>query len=345
VVRELKVSLLGAAPTARSTDPEAYALYLQARQLGRQGTPEALAKSDALYQQVLALDPRYAPAWDGLSGNYIYEASMGVLSNQEGFVRAREAAQKALAIDPEHAPGHAKLGWVAMYGDNDPAEAAQHFERALAIDPADPEVLRGSAVLLSSLGRLDESVALNDAVARLDPVNVKVLFTQGLFQRTTGRFDAAIASQRMVLSLSPTRAQSHGEIGMALLLKGEASAALAEIEQEPSEVWRMIGLPMAYHVLGRRADADAALATLIAKYEKDWAYNIAYVHAFRGEADQTFAWLDKAVEYQDPGIGGIVLENLLANIHSDPRWLPFLRKIGKAPEQLAAIKFDVKVPR
>lgn len=28
-------------------------------------------------------------------------------------------------------------------------------------------------------------------------------------------------------------------------------------------------------------------------------------------------------------------------IHSDPRWLPFLRKLGKAPDQLAQIKFKV----
>ena len=34
----------------------------------------------------------------------------------------------------------------------------------------------------------------------------------------------------------------------------------------------------------------------------------------------------------------------MRNLHSDPRWLPFLRKLGMAPEQLAAIKFDVKVP-
>jgi hypothetical protein len=107
----------------------------------------------------------------------------------------------------------------------------------------------------------------------------------------------------------------------------------------------MVDLPMAYHALGRRGDADAALAALIAKYEKNWAYQIAYVHAFRGDADQAFAWLDKAVEYRDPGIGDIVSENLFENIRSDPRWLPFLRKIGKAPEQLAAIKFDVKVPK
>ena len=102
---------------------------------------------------------------------------------------------------------------------------------------------------------------------------------------------------------------------------------------------------MAYHALGRHAESDTALAALIAKYGKDWAYNIAYVQAFRGDADRAFAWLDKAVAYQDPAIGYIVPENLFANIRSDPRWLPFLRKIGRAPEQLAAIKFDVKVPR
>ena len=59
-------------------------------------------------------------------------------------------------------------------------------------------------------------------------------------------------------------------------------------------MWKMIGLPMAYHALGRKADSDAALAALIAKWEKDSPYNIAYVYAFRGEADKAFARADKA---------------------------------------------------
>ena len=73
VVKQLKVTLLGAAPKARTTDPEAYALYLQAVQLGRQNTAEAFQQSDALYRKVLAIDPRYAPAWDGLASNFINE--------------------------------------------------------------------------------------------------------------------------------------------------------------------------------------------------------------------------------------------------------------------------------
>ena len=102
---------------------------------------------------------------------------------------------------------------------------------------------------------------------------------------------------------------------------------------------------MAYQALGRKADSDAALAALIAKYEKDGPSNIASVYAYRGEANQAFEWLDKAVEYGDPGIGDIVGENLFDKIHADPRWLPFLRKIGKAPEQLAKIEFKVTLPQ
>jgi tetratricopeptide (TPR) repeat protein len=102
---------------------------------------------------------------------------------------------------------------------------------------------------------------------------------------------------------------------------------------------------MAYHALGQKADSDAALAALIAKYEKDAPYNIAYVYAYCGDADKAFEWLDKAVQYTDPGLSQIPTEPLFDNIHADPRWLPFLRKIGYAPEQLAKIEFKVMLPQ
>ena len=222
VVKQLKVTLLGAAPKVRTTDPEAYALYLQAVQLGRQNTAEALQQSDALYRKVLAIDPRYAPAWYGLARNFADEASQGLLSNKEGFAQAREAAVKALTIDPDYAPAHAQLGWIAMYGDNDLGGAALHLERALAIDPADLRVLTTSATLLQSLSRLDEALALEEALVSRDPVNLAALYNLGSNQRWSGRLDAAIASFRTVLSLSPSNGGAHCQLGVALLLKGDA---------------------------------------------------------------------------------------------------------------------------
>ena len=48
--------------------------------------------------------------------------------------------------------------------------------------------------------------------------------------------------------------------------------------------------------------------------------------------------------HKDGGLKGIPGENLFSNIHDDPRWLAFLERIGKPPEQLAAIEFEVTLP-
>jgi TolB-like protein/Flp pilus assembly protein TadD len=340
VVKQLKVRLLGAAPTVRQTDPKGYMLYLQAVQLGRQNTPEAFAQSDELYRQVLQIDPRYAPAWRELSRNFTNEADAGLLSNSEGYARAREAGEKALAIDPNYASAHSGLGWIAM-ANHDFVNAAKHFERALALDSNDLSVLGNSAAFLQAMGRLEEALAIQQALVRRDPVNVTALYNLGYTQRVMGQYDAAIVTYRRVLGLSPGYASAHYQICIAMLLKNDASAALAEIEQENNEPSRLIGLPMVYHALGRKAESRIALATLIARFEKDWSYNIAQVYAFGEEADKAFEWLDKAVAYHDPGLSDIVRENLFDNIHSDLRWVPFLRKVGLAPEQLAGIQFKV----
>src|SRR5262249_25261801 len=160
----------------------AYALYLQARELVRQVTPEAFAKSDALYRQVLEIDPRYAPAWERLGNNLLHKKNTRGLSRQEGYGPARRAAGNARGIHPDHAPAHRTLGEIAMV-DNDPAGAARHFQRALELDPTDVAVLGNASVFLVSLGRLDEALALEEAVVRRDPVNVTGLHNLGIDQR------------------------------------------------------------------------------------------------------------------------------------------------------------------
>jgi TolB-like protein/cytochrome c-type biogenesis protein CcmH/NrfG len=342
VVKELKVTLLEPPPKVRTTDPKAYAFYLQARELGRHFTADALQTSDGLYHKVLEIDPRYAPAWNGLGWNLMNEVNNGTVPSWEGYARVRELAEKALAIDPDYAPAHARLGTMATF-KNDLADAANHFERALMLDPTDLGVVNDASTFLVSLGRLGEALALDEAIVRRDPVNATALYNLGLNQRCSGKYDEAIASFRTVLSLNPGQGTTHSMLGVALLLK-DAAGALAETEQETVESYRMIGLPMAYYALGRKADSDNALTALIAKYGKEAACNIASVYAFRGEGDQAFAWLEKAVEYRDPGLADMVSENLFEKIHSDPRWLQFLSKIGKAPDQLAKIKFKVTLP-
>ena len=343
VVSELKIKLLAAAPKAKATDPQAYALYLQARAFSDQGTTSSYQQSERLYEQALTIDANDAAAWAGLAEVYDRQATGGQRPIEEGYRLAREAANKALAIDPDFAPAHAELGWIALKHDGDLAAAARHYEHALALEPTNTDIIRGAALLAMSLGRLDLAIALDEYVVARDPVSPAGHGNLGQVYLNAGRLDESLAKSRTALSLSRGYAGAQYNIGVALLLKGDAAAALAAMQQDPED-WGPIGLPMAWHALGKKPESDAALAELIRTQETEAAYNIAYVLAYLGQTDRAFEWLDKAVAYHDPGLTEIVVEPLFANIRKDPRWVPFLQKLGKAPEQLAAIKLDVKLP-
>ena len=345
VVEQLRITLLGEAPHVAQADPEAYALQLQARALRRQRTPEAYEQAVALYQQALAVDPAYPTAWTGLALTYINQATIAQRPLAEGYALAREAVDRALALDPNYALAHSGLAWIAMRRDGNLAAAAGHFRHALALAPADPDILGNASALAISLGRAEQAVVVNEYLSAQDPVNPTGHGNMGFYYLYAQRPDDAIASFRRALQLSPGYRAARYGIGVALLMKGEAEAALAEMQQEPSEAWRMVGLPMAYHALGRGAESDAALAELIARHEQDWAYNIAYVFAYRGEGDRVFEWLDKAVAAQDTGLAEITVQHLFGEFRDDPRWLPLLRTLGRAPDQLAAIEFEIPLPR
>ena len=345
VVDALKIELLGSPPPARQIDPEAFALYLQAMYLGSRGKADTYERGLELLKQVLAIAPDYAKAWRGLATNYINQVGIGMRNVDEGYALAREAASQALSLDPGDALAHDTLGWIAMTYDRDLAAAARHFETALSLDRANLTVILDSGELLLKLGRLDETISLWEYVSIRDPVNPTTHSNLGTAYVWAGRFDEAIASMRTALTLSPGRYRAHYRIGEALLHKGDPEGALKEIMNESMEGFRLIGQAMACHALGRATEADAALTWLIDRYEEAAAYNIAYVYAFRGESDQAFQWLDRAAQYNDPGLLNIAANSLFASLYDDPRWLPFLQSIGKSPEQLRAIHFEVALPQ
>jgi hypothetical protein len=66
------------------------------------------------------------------------------------------------------------------------------------------------------------------------------------------------------------------------------------------------------------------------KYRDTWPYFIACLHAFRGETDQAFAWLDRAYVERDRELAWMKVRRELKSLRGDPRWQPFLRKMGLA---------------
>ena len=346
VVEQLKLTLLGEKPEVYETDPEAYTLYLQARQLARQGTSQAFEQSVTMFQEALIIDPHYAAAWAGLASVYNELTNKGRRHFDKGYALAREAAEKALVINPDYADAHASLGWIAEYYDRDLAMAARHFEHALALEPTNPDILCRASTLVGALGRIDECTQMLEYAVSCDPINSHNYVRLGIEYLYARRLDDAIDSLRTAVKLSPGRIAAHHTIGIAELLKGNPEAALVAMHLESNfeTGWHWNGKALVNHALGQAATSDAALQELIEGFEQVAAYNIAYILAFRGETDRAFEWLDKAMKYKDPGLSDVAVHPLFANIHDDPRWLPFLESIGYSPEQLAAIEFKVTLP-
>ena len=344
VVDKLRISLLGAVPTAKPVDPRIYPLILQANALVAQNNPAGNKQALALCEQALALVPDEVRAWNALALVSFNQVAASERSIEDGLPAIRAAVARALALDPDDAAAQSLAGRVADVYDSDFVSAAAHYQRALSLDPANSDVLYNTAVFLAGVGKVDAGIAVMRHLAAHDPASARVHYRLGDLLSRARKYDEAIASLRTALALSPQYNGARSIISASLLAKGDPAGALAEAQAEPSDTWRTITLPATYYVLGRKGEADAALSDMITKFGKDASYNIAYTYAFRGDADKAFEWLDKAVQYQDGGLSEIVYEPLFDKIRSDPRWLPFLRKIGRAPEQLAKVEFKVTLP-
>ena len=341
VVTQLKLTLLGATPTVTETDPEAYALYLQARFLGRQGTPDAFEQALDLYQQALAIAPAYADAWAAKGLIHMSQGLWGLRPYSEGFTLAREAMEKALALDPGHAPSHSRLGYIAMEFDRNLTAAAQHMEKALMLDTNGDTTLANSVLLLIALGRFNQASAISKFLVLRDPVNPTIHFNLAAIYRFTDRYAEAIESYRTVLRLSPDNFRAQQFLGQELLLSGEPESALAVLERIENDEIRNRSLALAFYELNRLEEFKAVFSTLRERWGDKSPFHVALVYAWTGNLDQAFAWLEKAIE-----LTGTFGEHspLLKNLHNDPRWLESLERIGRSPTQLAGIDFTVTLP-
>ena len=120
-------------------------------------------------------------------------------------------------------------------------------------------------------------------------------------------------------------------VGEARLLLGQLPEALDAMQKEPEQDARLAGLTMAFAAMGKHPESDAALKTLEQSYASDDAYEIAQIHAYRGDADASFEWLQRSFRMHNSKILFIKTDPLLRNLRPDPRFQTLLAKL-RLPE-------------
>ena len=138
-----------------------------------------------------------------------------------------------------------------------------------------------------------------------------------------------------MISINPAGLRSRLFLFLARLFQGRIDEAARAAEEVPPGWARRTALACARFAQGRIEDSEAALVELKVKDGTHAAYQVAQVYAFRGEVDQAFQWLDEAYRVRDSGTVLLKCDPLMRKLHADPRWLPFLRKLNLADDQLA----------
>ncbi len=331
VAESLKVTLLGSqdrpAQRGAPTNVEAHNAYLQGHFHFQRRNLEDYRKAVGYFDQAIRLDPDYALAYTERSEAWSF---IGDLTGQHepAWSNARSDAEKAVAIAPSLAEARAALGWVRFFIDWKFAEGITELKRAKELSPANPTANDLLARSILYLGRLDEAERQARQAVELDPLSVTA---QGNLSRVlfyAGKLDEADAAARKAAELQPASASSRRWQTLIAAQRGDGEAALREAQLEPDEGYRRFELALAQYVRGDRAAADAALADLIANGRDNLAYQIAEVHAVRGEKDKAFEWLQISFDNHDTGTLTLLTDPLLRGLHDDPRYKKFLIKLG-----------------
>ena len=328
VVDALRVTLLGDQPRVDVTDPEVYTLYLKGRYFNNLKGKENWDNAAATLKEALALDPQYAPAWSELSTTYRYQANNSLIEPTEGLELARAAANQALALDQNLASAWVSLSYVRILGDWDWTGAEVAMRKAQELEPHNVDVLNGVGHIAVTLGRFDEAIDALEAAVDLDPLSQSPLNSLGLVYMNSGDFDKAESAFRLLLKLNPQYPWGHANLGTVMLLRGQAQDALDEIRQNPANQYRTYMEVMAMISLLDGDEEAAAVAEFMEGVGQSGPVWAATIHARRGDVDEAFELLDRALEQREPALAYILSTPFFGNLEGDRRWRALLGRIG-----------------
>ncbi len=328
VAQALKVTLMGKSQADRRIDPEAYTLWLKGRHFLFQRGAENYKKSKETLLQAIELEPGYARAWATLAMNYYYQTKDKHIAYEEGAALAKSAIGRAKSLDPDSGVVWGtdsflkkNLGW-----DWGGAQAA--INKAYELEPKHNGIRVWRASMASSTGKLDDAVELYKQAFLNDPLNLSLYSALGIAYTKVHRYDEAIEIFEKQTELKSDYHWAYFNLGKSYLFRGDAEQALVEIKKNPENVYRNLGLAMAYFTLGRKAEAEEALKRLVSEYGAQNPTWIAEAYSWRGQKDEAFEWFEKAFIQGDIGLSYMLGNNVFYSLTDDPRWAGLLKRMN-----------------
>jgi adenylate cyclase len=310
----------------KAPNQEAYNQVLLGNYFYSRGAEKDDQRAVTAYTQATKIDPNYALAWAKLA-----TATATGTATPERHANARAALQRSLSLDPNLVYAHLELG-RQLYYEWDWGGAKAEFQRAIELDS---NYLLARVWLLwlteGILGRFDRNIGYLRQLVSSDPLDAEPLYYLAANLEDADQFDAAAATWQKLLQLSPAYEGGHEGYAEVVLLAGRPQEALEALREEADELSKLEGLAIVYWKLGEKLKSDAAL-TKLKERQADGApagsaYSIAEVHAYRGESDAAFEWLERSYDLKAAGMTIILVDPLLRSLHGNPRFDAMVHKL------------------
>lgn len=318
----------------REVNPQAYDAYMRGRYTWNQRGQNSVANSITYFNQAIALDPKYAPAYAGLADAYalLASAQYGILPPVQGFGEAKGYAQRSIELDSNLAAPHASLGYISLVFDRNPEEARHQFEKALELDPNYVTAHQWFGQYYEVVGKIDNAIAEIKLAIQQEPasVPVNVALTEAYY--FARRYDQAIDQGRSTIQLEPTSALGHFNLGRTYEMKGLNDQAIAEFKlarEYAPNIATLVPLAFGYARAGDLAMSTNYLNQLTDAAEKEKkfvpAIYFAMVYVGRNDKEAALTWLEKADRERCDYIVFLTQDPMVDFLRGDPRFEAIVR--------------------
>ncbi len=317
IVNSLRLKL-GRGRRRYETSVEAYDLYLRARALPIQRGLAGNSESIGPFEEAIAKDPSFAPAYAGLAAAYAAQSGQSVSDSADELVKMRAAAEKAMQLDPLLAEAHDALG-MAYARDGQWEQSEKSFRRAIELDPSRSTSYGHFAMyLLLVLDRIEEALQQLHVAEKMDPLAPNVHFDFAFALTAAGQYDEAADRCQKLPADYPGKMQCLGRARLGQGRTGEAIQLLATSVRPVDQAF----LGYAYARAGRREEAEKLVGALPNPGQH------ALIFAGLGDKDRTFEALDRMAVQGPVRIGRELTYPELALLRGDPRLKALRKKVG-----------------